>query len=123
MTLGDLIDTVGRFRDQFPDSKIVMWDNNGDECGFGEPCSWRGSYDELSIPPGTREFDVKQFYQFLVNECLNKTFHGWKGGEFLMHSGVGVWADPEGTYREHGITHVMMDSYGVVNVFVEKCEY
>lgn len=65
--------------------------------------SYRGYYEQLAIEPGSQEkldeegptrcIDMAQ----TLLESLNKTFYGYKGGEFSMFDETPVWVS------EHGI--------------------
>lgn len=48
---------------------------------FGEPDSWRGSYDEVAFAPA-KDQTVAQLRQYVANAY--GTFSGWKGGEYTM---------------------------------------
>lgn len=57
--------------------------------GFSNPHSYRGYYDELGVEP-TKDVTVEDMILFL-EEALGKTYLGYKGGDFTMHSGTNVY--------------------------------
>jgi hypothetical protein len=68
--------------------------------------SWRGSYDELSLdwdmeprtPPTVEELLAD------ARNALEKTFTGYKGGQYRMHETTPIWADPWGECLYNAIT-------------------
>ena len=82
MTLGRLIERLSAMN---PETQIEL----------SAPHSYRGYYSDLSLKPGT-----SQNARELLAECrkaLNKTFYGYKGGDFEMHSEVPVWIAYKGS--------------------------
>jgi len=71
MILEDLIKKL----EQFPREQVVAK-------GFNEPHSYRGYYDELAFEP----CDNTTVGAMLdcAKEALNKTYQGYKGGEYTM---------------------------------------
>jgi len=69
-----LIDLINWLKDQDQDTIV--------EDGFGEPNSYRGSYQDLSFEPvkKTTIGEMLHHAQF----ALGRTFCGWKGGEYIM---------------------------------------
>lgn len=57
---------------------------------FGRPHSYRGYYRDLAFE--RRPGRMTTHAAILVCEaCLDKTFEGYKGGDFTMNSGAPVW--------------------------------
>ena len=76
MTLGAVIERLKTLK---PETQIAL----------SEPHSNRGYYSDLALEPGTNQ-DAKA----LLADCegaLDKTFQGYKGGDFEMHCDVPVW--------------------------------
>jgi hypothetical protein len=71
MQLSTLIEHL---RDMHPDTVLKF--------GFGEPASYRGSYDELAFAPlpAARVGDMLTH----AEGALGQTFVGYKGGDFTM---------------------------------------
>jgi hypothetical protein len=74
--------------------------------GFGNPHSWRGSYDELAFEP-VENTTVGQMLED-AKSAVGATYEGWKGGEFLMTLDtpvnidyVGRWSDGENDHILH----------------------
>jgi hypothetical protein len=87
MKLIDLIELLEKFP---TDMRVAQ--------GFGNPHSWRGSYDELAFEP----VDDTTVGEMLAEarSAIGQTYTGWKGGDFLMTLGtpvnidyVGRWSD------------------------------
>lgn len=79
MRLGDLISWLEK-----QDQNIIVRD------GFSTPHSDRGSYDELAFTPESRARIGDMLHH--ARSAAGQTFHGWKGGDFLMdeHSPVHI---------------------------------
>ena len=89
MKLEDLIEILQRF----PAERKVGF-------GFGNPHSWRGSYDELAFEP-VNDTTVGEMLE-AAKSAIGQTYIGWKGGEFKMGlettvniDFVGSWSDGE----------------------------
>ena len=63
--------------------------------GFGEPMSYRGYYDELAFEP-VENAKVKDMLKY-AKSALNKTFTGYKGGEYTMNEYTDCWIAEYGT--------------------------
>ncbi len=48
--------------------------------GISEPFSWRGSYEEVAFAI-VEDISVEDCLEH-IDQALNNTFEGWKGGEF-----------------------------------------
>lgn len=71
MTLGEYIEFLKKYN---PDDGVV--------CGFGEPNSWRGSYDELCFYPSRH---VTIGWMLKEAESANGAiYNGYKGGQYKM---------------------------------------
>ena len=83
MTLGELIDRLEKEPNKFL------------KLGFTNAHSWRGSYCEIAFEPceGAKVSDM--LYEAKV--AVDKTFEGYKGGDFVMHNGVDCYLSNEGT--------------------------
>lgn len=97
MKLGELIDTLKAL----PPTHDVKFDNGRVPTDI---CSWRGSYDELTIDsePGADRMSVKALLS-LAKSADGDTFTGYKGGEYVMNRDTPVWADPYGECHCYGI--------------------
>ena len=85
MTLGQLIELL---KEQDQDKKVRY--------GFGNPHSWRGSYDELAFEPVENTSVGEMLSQALAAE--DNIYEGWKGGEFKMTSSTTVNIEYKGSY-------------------------
>ena len=72
MILEDLISALA----DLPFDKVV-------EDGFGEPMSWRGSYDELAFEP-VEETTIGEMYKHAVS-ADGGVYEGYKGGAYQMN--------------------------------------
>lgn len=86
MTLGNLIEWLEK-----QDQTLIVKD------GFSSPHSDRGSYDELAFSPEA-ESKIEDMLKY-AKSAVDKTFIGWKGGEFLMTPYTSVYI---GNYGECG---------------------
>lgn len=66
--------------------------------GFGNPHSWRGSYDELSFEP-VKDTTIGEMLA-AAESADGATYTGWKGGEYLMGLSSKVNIDFEGCYSD-----------------------
>jgi hypothetical protein len=71
MELGDLIEALAA---EDP-AKVCPY-------GFAEPHSWRGDYADLAFSPA-RNVTVGSMLAH-ARSAVGSTYHGWKGGEYLM---------------------------------------
>ena len=56
--------------------------------GFGEPMSWRGSYDELAFDP-VDETTIGKMLEY-AKSADGSVYTGYKGGEFQMNCDTDV---------------------------------
>lgn len=59
------------------------------ESGFTNPHSYRGSYYELAVEPAAN-IKVSDMLSEL-QDVLNETLEGYKGGDFVMHENIDVY--------------------------------
>jgi hypothetical protein len=57
--------------------------------------SYRGYYADLAFRPTGDPISVRKFLHLLTKKCLNKTFHGYKGGEFVMGPDTPLWVSSD----------------------------
>ena len=87
-----------------------------DFCGFS-PCgidSWRGSYDLLALGYSERERIIAGALVELLQSAIGKTFHGYKGGEYIMSESTEVWIDNAGHCTETFIKRLEVTEYQVI---------
>lgn len=89
MWLGEIIEAL--------DTAIAEGGDREVRWGFDpkRPHSWRGSYSELSFPPA--EGVTLSAMSDALKDALDKTFEGYKGGDFTMHLATEVYIDPYGS--------------------------
>ena len=126
LTLGDVLTKLQNVRDK---SKYVYFANlvtdddyaNYEKKPVNSFFSWRGSYYEPSCgTDGSHKHEVGSLIDLLKN-FIGSTQTGYKGGEFIMHKGSELWADPYGCYYSYGVIDVVECDEGVFFV-VDKCE-
>lgn len=94
MTLNELITFLEK-----QDQALVL------PTGFTHPHSYRGYYDELAFEPAA---DVTVASMLAAaKSALGSTYHGWKGGEYVMHGWTDCWLAEEGRAGE-GIGPVLL---------------
>ena len=76
MALGNLIKEL----EKLPQDAIVPY-------GFGEPMSYRGDYCQLCFEPA-KDAVIGDMLKY-AKSAMNKTFGGYKGGDYEMHE----WSD------------------------------
>lgn len=93
--------------------------------------SWRGSYEELALGYALSGYDASTNHfgeikaDALLNElesALQKTYTGWKGGEFSMHKGTPVWVANPGNSGNTAIVEVVDNGWEVI-LMTQYCEY
>ena len=101
--LGELINKLK----SLPQSDSIAFDFGGFIPGRFE--SWRGNHSDLTI---TYEV-LKNHNRVLVGgllanalDCDNKTFLGWKGGNYKMDLDTPVWVDMRGECSYTGIIDI-----------------
>jgi hypothetical protein len=78
--------TIKTFIDElkkYPENKMIE--------SLEQPHSYRGYYSDLSFKRFEGQMPVKDLLKVLQDDCLNKTFTGYKGGDFYMDEHTPVW--------------------------------
>ena len=77
--------------------------------------SWRGSYEELALNYETegKYMSVTAFYNMLT-ETVGKTFHGYKGGEYVMNKHTPIWVANYGNSGNTAVVDVVDNDYEVI---------
>ncbi len=78
MTIKSLVDKLKTYKD---DQLIQRID---------DPHSYRGYYSDLSLEDKGGTMQVHELIRCLVL-CLNETFEGYKGGDFIMGEDTPLW--------------------------------
>lgn len=130
ITLGDLIKEIkecGTMNDD--EDKTVDFD-----FGTALPTtldSWRGSYAELALGYKLSGYDNDDdhFTEITAKDLLenlksaiDKTFGGWKGGEYRMEESTPVWVANPGSSGNTGIIGVIDKGYKIV-ILTTYCEF
>lgn len=92
--------TIISLLEKFPESQYV-------EQGFGNPHSWRGSYDELSFEP-VDNTTVGEMLQ-AAKSAVGETYQGWKGGDYTMTLDTEVNIDYIGSWSDGKHEHLLYD--------------
>ena len=79
MTLGKLISILSGLPKETKIEKLCS------------PHSYRGYYSDLSFKKESGEQSVGELLSILQNECIDKTFEGYKGGDFTMDEHTPLW--------------------------------
>lgn len=90
MTLGGLVTALEGYD---PDAWVLYDMIEGRSPS--SPQSYRGYYCDLSLPPRADPIRVSDLLE-LCREAVGRTFEGYKGGDFTMHSKTPLWASPYG---------------------------
>ena len=88
MTLGQLIKKLEEVKDK---GKVI-------EFGFGNPHSWRGSYDQLAFEP-KNNVTIQEMLDD-AKKALNSTYYGHKGGQYTMVNNTSINIDYEGDWSD-----------------------
>lgn len=80
--------------------------------------SWRGAYDELALgfsgySEGRNPMTISQFLALLKN-CYERTFFGYKGGEYTMGKTTPVWVANYGNSGNTVVLDVVDNEYQVI---------
>ena len=78
---------------QTPPDYMVVLNDTGQSLDNGH--SYRGYYSDLAFEPVTYARTVAEFLAE-CKDCLDKTFVGWKGGDFKMTSNTALWCANKG---------------------------
>jgi hypothetical protein len=84
MTLGGLISAL----EELPQDKEIE--------NICQPHSYRGYYEDLALEIHAGARTVKSLLDDLKKNCLDRSFYGWKGGEFLMNENTPMWIAKDG---------------------------
>lgn len=83
--------------------------------------SWRGSYDELAITFGSgRDLYGREDFSKIANllkeakSCVGKTFHGYKGGDFVMTKNTPLWVSNYGSSGSTTVVDVIDNGYEAI---------
>ena len=89
-------------------------------------CSWRGSYDQLTIDTVWGDDDEGLTVGGLLADAqaaVGKTFEGYKGGDYVMFPHTAVWADEYGRYQSQGIAGITVKKGTAVINRVDLSDY
>lgn len=75
--------------------------------GFHEPHSYRGYYQDLAFEP--KENITIAEMLMAVKGALDKTFEGYKGGDFIMNKYTDCWISHYGESQGQKIGIILMD--------------
>lgn len=89
MVLKEYIELLKKFN---PEQRVPV--------GLGNPHSWRGSYDELSFEP-VEDTTIGAMLA-TAEDCVGRTFGGWKGGDFTMTEYTTIHVDYRGRCSDVG---------------------
>lgn len=100
--------TIGELREYFEDvpaGTLFAY-------GLSEPFSWRGSYDEVAFS-FTRKRHTREDILEIIDSVKNRTFFGYKGGEYTYDNDTPVHFEKE--YRDYSdgdyITKLALEAY------------
>jgi hypothetical protein len=98
-------------------SKITACEKNETVAfDFGYMCptrldSWRGAYDELAlnyVSYTNEDVEIKRDdFLVLLKSAIGKTFHGYKGGEFVMNEDTPIWVANDGEACDTAVVGVL----------------
>jgi hypothetical protein len=88
MELQSLIEWLEKMNQEHPDGIVP--------CGFDEPNSWRGNYEDLAFKP-KENAKISDMLKH-AKHSMGSTFIGWKGGEFEMNEHTKCWIAKEGVF-------------------------
>lgn len=92
MKIGQLLEKLA----MYPDKTVIKGVSLSD---YG---SERGSYDRCYIGLYKEsECTVGELKRLILNKIVGKTFYGYKGGEFTMHSHTPILLSRYGSVGEH----------------------
>lgn len=122
MRLGTLIAKLKAM----PSAAVLYWNPITDDMeGVGEHPggfdSYRGYYERLAIDPDGPPCTVAEFVK-RARACVGTTFHGWKGGEFVMTENTLVHIARRGETTDNRIVGVELNDDGGVDLLVAHVE-
>ena len=107
LTLGQLI----KLFEQVHGDAIVEFDSGGHPRNAH---SYRGYYSDLAFVKSAKQITVKEF-ESACQKALNKTFEGWKGGDYVMDEKTPLWVSGIGDADSVAITDVLItESYMIL---------
>jgi hypothetical protein len=115
MRLGDLIQTLS----ELPAAASIVRE---DGTHPGPLTSWRGRYNELTLPPGDEPCTVGDVLAD-ARAAIGKTFVGYKGGDYVMGGDTPVWADDYGDCNYDVIKSVTVTPEHVVLTLDNVADY
>lgn len=74
--------------------------------GFHNPHSYRGIYQDLAFEPATNVTVGAMLAD--ARSALDKTYQGYKGGDYTMYGSVDVWVAEEGSGWGEKIGYTLM---------------
>lgn len=87
-----------------------------------DPHSYRGYYDEISFEPVQGITVTAGELVKVVEDAIDKTFYGWKGGEYLMDADTPIWISSEGYNSGRMLTGVTVED-GIMTLTEEESTY
>lgn len=90
MQLQRLIEWLEKMNQEHPDGIVP--------CGFDEPDSWRGNYEDLAFYPKDNA-KISEMLKHAVS-AMGNTFTGYKGGEFKMDEYTECWIAKYGEFTD-----------------------
>ncbi len=115
MRLGDLIDTLA----ELPPDAPIQWD---DGRPVGRLHSYRGFYRQLALGGDGRSPTVADVLTD-AREAVDKTFEGYKGGDFVMNRHTPIWAADYGDTTDYGIAGAAVIDGAVVLLKLDVSDY
>lgn len=115
MTLNKIIAALSACPDQVASIEI-------DGQPPGDFDSYRGYYDQLALGTGISPMTVGELLTAAI-ECVNKSFEGYRGGDFVMHGDTPVWAADHGFCPGIAIVAIDASSDPVQLITADISEY
>lgn len=84
LTLGQLLDKL----ENMPRKTIIK---TTDGRSLGRPQSYRGFYEDLAFEPVQGSVQTAGDLATVCDLALGKSFHGYKGGDFVMDRDTPLW--------------------------------
>ena len=119
LTLGAILDQL----EAFDPERFIMLDVGHLEIGFDGIYSYRGYYEECAVcPAGPHDrfnINIKTAIE-RIKKHLGTKMHGYKGGEYMITEGCGLWLSSYGEASGWGISAIKKDDAGNALLCVEK---
>ena len=114
LTLGGLIKALEGVA---PPTRVLI------DRGFSPsvPHSYRGYYEDLAFEVSAENMTAGEFLNILKEQVLEKTFTGYKGGDFVMGERTPLWISERGEASAIGIMGAVMFE-GALTLLTEKIE-